>query len=157
MNSTSESALSLRAAASSDAARVLGWQQAAGVREHFRIQRPPEASEHARWFSNRLDQDEPFFWLIERGDTQAGFIRLDPVKNEFDTFEVAIVIAPELQGEGIGSWAISQLRSRFPHFTLLADVEPENEASRRAFEKAGFLSKSGRMMISKSSVNDVNE
>jgi len=121
---------------------------APGVRQFFRNQRLPEKGEHELWFSNRLKQAEPLFWIIELAENAAGFIRLDQADDEI-TFEIALVVAPEVQNRGLGSWAIAQVRSKYPQLTLLADVDPENRASRRAFERAGFAHTSDGQMISR--------
>lgn len=59
-----------------------------------------------------------------------------------DMAEISVNVAPERRGGGIGASLIiagcAEHVRRFPTMTIVAYIRPENIASQRAFERAGF-------------------
>ena len=53
-------------------------------------------------------------------------------------FEVSILIDPDLKGRGIGLAALALARSLVPNARLLAEILPQNTASLRVFQAAGY-------------------
>lgn len=59
-----------------------------------------------------------------------------------DVAEISVNVAPERRGGGAGTSLIiagcAEHVRRFPAVTIVAYIRPENIASQRAFERAGF-------------------
>lgn len=127
----------LRPAAPADCLRILDWQKAPGARRFARTQAVPTEAEHRAWFARRLDWTEFAFAMVEVDRTPAGFVRLDPTDGSGD-FEVAILIDAAWAGRGVGVAALRLATGIEPMAEIDADVHPDNAASRRIFERAGF-------------------
>ena len=78
--------------------------------------------------------------IIQQGGKPVGVLRLDTQDDHGAelVFEISILIDPALQGRGIGLAALRLVRGLVPGATLLADILPENIASQRVFEAAGY-------------------
>lgn len=130
----------LRCAEKDDEATVLAWQQHPVTRRYSRNPQPPTTGEHHDWFGARLDDPRYLMTIIQYDDRPAGILRLDNRDNhgEGPVFEISILIDPELQGRGIGLAALQLARNLVPGATFLAEILPDNTASRRVFEAAGY-------------------
>lgn len=85
-----------------------------------------------------LKELPPLFAKVQ--GERVAFIRFRPYK-ESDTCEISIVVAPEWRGKGIGTAILLQLRALVKdrgYSEIYAEIKPENIASKKAFEKAGF-------------------
>ena len=131
--------VTLRAAAPDDSARVLAWANDPATRAASFSGKTIDATEHARWYEQSLSGARRLF-VIQSDGEPAGLVRLDPV--DAATFEVGIVVDPELRGRGIAKQALEAL---VPHAlgagtrSLLARIRVENKASRRLFASAGYV------------------
>jgi RimJ/RimL family protein N-acetyltransferase len=76
----------------------------------------------------------------------AGVLRYDWQARE-QSFEVSILISSELQGHGIATAALSLGRRLLPKASVIADVDPANNASVALFKKAGYRHASGGRFI----------
>ncbi len=130
----------LRCAEKADEATVLAWQQHPVTRRYSRNPQPPTPDEHHNWFGTRLEDPRCRMTIIQHGERPAGVLRLDTRDGHGPepVFEISILIDPELQGRGIGLAALRLARNLVPGAKLLAEVLPENIASRRVFEAAGY-------------------
>lgn len=94
-------------------------------------------------FSSRyfLLKDLPSCFATLDGKRVA-FVGFDPVSDhEKKCAMVSIVVAPESRGKGIGTnvlQAVSDLALQQGYDALLAEIKPENSASKHLFEKAGY-------------------
>lgn len=131
----------------SDAAITHAWQCFPGVRRYSRATEAPEWDRHQAWLAAKLG-DAPqagIIRMITYGGIPAGVVRLDPTQTSRDHFpdepqarEISILVAPELQGRGIAARAIELLLQQAPG-PVAACVFRENAASRRLFQKCGFV------------------
>jgi len=133
----------LRPVEPADEAQLLGWQQDPQIRRHFRDPRPPTSAEHERWFASRFEAPGCIFNIVLCNQQPAGVIRLELRKAEGgdslgDSFEVSILTAPAYQGRGVARAALTIARDLVPEAVLHAEVLPENHASHRLFEAAGY-------------------
>lgn len=129
-------AVELRPARAEDVTITYAWQTAAGVRSHFRNPHPPDAKEHAAWFSRSLADPGRLLHIILHAGRPAGVLRLDQVAGGY---EVSILVAPDCQRLGIGAAALKLARRLLPEQPLLAEVLPGNLASARLFPAAGYV------------------
>lgn len=131
----------LRPAELEDEAIMLAWQRLPGARQYARDTRVPTGAEHHRWFRARLGNPDCLLNVVLHDGVPAGVLRLDRL-NE-DAFEISILIAPEMQGQGVGFGTLRLARALVPDARLVAEVLPSNEASRALFSAAGYIPKNG--------------
>jgi RimJ/RimL family protein N-acetyltransferase len=119
---------------------ILDWQLFPETRRHALNPVPPTAEEHRRWFAGKLQSDSDWFLLAETPDGPVGFVRLD-WRGEtagFPIFLISIATAPGQYRRGIGRALLRAARLLAPRARLLAQIMPENVASRRLFESLGY-------------------
>lgn len=133
--------LRLRAAQPGDCRQLWEWANDPTVRAWAFSQAPIPWEEHVRWFQQKLRSPNCALFIAadEAGDA------LGQVRLEWDSrgeAEVHISVAKERRGAGIGSALIRRVVDQAwdePSARAIhAHVKPENEASLRAFERAGF-------------------
>ncbi len=142
--------VTLRAAEASDADLILGWQAEPGARRHARNPAVPTAAEHEAWMAARLNGTDRITAVVERDGVPAGLLRLDPMNSDSpnNRFEVSILIASAHRSAGVGAAALTLARRLAPGRDLWAEVLPDNEASRRLFERAGYRPVDGTWLVS---------
>jgi UDP-2,4-diacetamido-2,4,6-trideoxy-beta-L-altropyranose hydrolase len=126
----------LRLATIADAALMLKWQSAEGIRAYSRNPKAPEPAEHARWMQNKLADPCCIFHIILHGDRPAGVLRLD--RQAGGGYEISILVAAEAQGKSIGGAALELAKRLLPDSAMRAVIHPDNAASIRMFERAGY-------------------
>lgn len=157
-------AVTLRRMEPGDREQLYAWQTDPSTRRYSRTPKPPVYEEHCRWFAAKLSDPACLFHMIEHDGVAAGVVRLDPLAMPrtpgapedspavfpgdsmeatfgatFEAaFEVSILVDPAKKGRGIGKAALKALRRLIPWATLHAWVHPENTASQRLFESAGY-------------------
>jgi len=127
--------LSLRRATAEDATTIFEWQVSPGTRVYARDPTPPSWAEHLDWFSKKLRSPDTRCWMAVRSERACGFVRLD---RHGDEWEVSIVTAPQMRGQGFGKAMLAALESVSRGERLVAEVLPGNEASHALFRAAGF-------------------
>ncbi|MEO0767475.1 MAG: UDP-2,4-diacetamido-2,4,6-trideoxy-beta-L-altropyranose hydrolase [Pseudomonadota bacterium] len=128
----------LRRAELDDMERVHDWQSEPNARQFARTSQVPTRAEHEAWFHARLAKcDQNPFYIIVVNGVDAGFVRLDQT-DEARTAEVSILVPRAAQGQGIARTALGLLRLTHPRRHIVAEVHPENTASQRLFENAGY-------------------
>jgi RimJ/RimL family protein N-acetyltransferase len=140
-------ALELRAAREQDAQLLLEWRNDPETRRSSREQREIQPEEHASWLRGILAGDptppqegSTLLWIAECEGRPVASVRVGPRMGM--AAEVHLAVAPEERGRGVGAGALVQASARAladPGLELLrAHVKPGNEASLRAFARAGF-------------------
>ncbi len=137
-----DSAVTLRLAAAVDADIMLAWQSTPGVRRYARTPAIPTRAEHMGWLGRVLGDPGRWLMVIELDRRPAGILRLDAVAER--EFEVSILVDPACQGQGVAGRALALAAMLCPGATLLAEVDPANEASRGLFARAGYISRDER-------------
>jgi RimJ/RimL family protein N-acetyltransferase len=103
--------------------------------------RAVSAAEHKEWFETRLVDPSSRLWVARQTARTVGQVRVD-VRDGVGT--VSIVVAAGDRGRGLGRRMLhlldTALRADEQVHTLTAEVHPDNVASRRLFERAGFSS-----------------
>ncbi len=114
---------------------IFEWQISPGTREYARDPTLPTVAQHLDWFSKRLASADTRFWVAVRNERACGFVRLD---RHDDEWEVSIVTAPTMRGQGLGTAMLAALDQLSRGDKLVAEVLPGNEASHALFRAAGF-------------------
>ena len=135
-----ERELRLRKVRKDDCQLIWQWANDPAVRSHSFSLQPIPWSEHVVWFqSKQQSPDCQFYIVLDRQERALGNIRFDISQNEA---VVSVTIDRQFRGQGYGSKLIKLGSSKVLRnpkiFRLNAYVKPENEASIRAFIKAGF-------------------
>lgn len=95
---------------------------------------------HVSWFSGKLnDPNCHLFIAVDDADQPVGQVRLDLAEGNG---VISVGVASQRRGAGYGTAmiaaAIAEVSGRFPVRQIHAYIKPDNAASVRAFEKAGF-------------------
>lgn len=138
-------AVTLRRVTPADRDRILAWQSEPEARRYARNPKVPSAAEHGHWFEAKCAQADASLEIVLVDDAPVGMVRLDAAGQ--DRLEVSILIASTGRGRGIGTAALVLLARLAPWADLLAEVDPENAASRRAFLRAGYESVDERHLV----------
>ena len=133
----------LRRAEAGDAETMYAWQSDPETRRFARNPEVPSWEGHVAWLNRKLDDEDCVFAIVEQDAKPAGLIRLD---REGGDAEVSIVIAPDRRGQGLGKATLALARRLLPRDRLTAFVKPENLASKRLFEQAGYMPAQDNML-----------
>lgn len=133
------SPLSFRAATRADSRRVWEWrntldQSARKVGEDTLYIR------HDAWFCRALNDPDRIIRILMQGDLPLGYLRLDRASGTLA--HVSICLGPEARGRGLGRQLLEEadrVAKRLGLAQLYAEVHPQNAASRRVFEMAGYV------------------
>lgn len=112
------------------------------VREASFNTKPIPYPAHKKWFEEKLQDRNSNLFIILENKKRIGQLRL---KRNNKQVEISIALKPNVRGKGIGSEAI-KLGTSFGIKNMQVDkiaayTKPENLASIKAFEKAGFKTK----------------
>ena len=118
------------------------WVNDPDVRSASYHSQPISWEEHEAWFrQKRRDPHCCIYVVLDEKDAPIGQIRFDRVSA--GDVHVDLSIAAEKRGQGYGLTALESACRRFREEmgpgTFLAFIKMENLASRRIFEKAGFI------------------
>tara|TARA_B100000965_G_scaffold363853_2_gene347016 strand:+ start:56012 stop:57430 length:1419 start_codon:yes stop_codon:yes gene_type:complete len=138
--------LSSRPATTADTDTVYRWQSAPGSRTYSRNPKVPGYEEHRAWMASRLMPQAGLFEIMTMGKAPVGMVRLDLESDAVGTYEVSILIAPEMRGQGIGRAALAAARRLVPEGTFLATIHPDNAPSRKIFSAAGYIPENSRFI-----------
>jgi RimJ/RimL family protein N-acetyltransferase len=131
--------LCLRLARPEDRDLVLTWANDPGTRAGSFSSAPIARDEHGRWWEGLMADPARHLLVAELAGRPVGQIRL--TRTEPAAFEVGITVAPAERGRGLAVRILragaAEARARGAE-RLLARIRPENVASVRAFERAGY-------------------
>lgn len=135
------SILRLRRANRDDAILLWRWVNEPAVRAASFQTRPISLEEHAAWFAGKINAEQAAIYVAEDHEgTPVGQFRVEWGANK--EAKVDISIAPDKRGCGIAATLIARATHMASRDVGLqrfhAYIRPENHASIRAFEKAGF-------------------
>src|SRR5262249_29798585 len=116
------------------------WANEPDVRAASFSSAPIPWDDHVRWFERRLDDPRCALYIASNGEGRpVGQIRFE---REGDEAVVSISLAPEARGKGFGTELIQlggdAIFAAWRVDRIHAYVKSGNEASARAFAKAGF-------------------
>jgi UDP-2,4-diacetamido-2,4,6-trideoxy-beta-L-altropyranose hydrolase len=132
--------IELRAATPSDSEVVFQWRNSSEVRCNSFNSEPIEWRDHAAWYAAVLSNPNKVLLISMSNGKAVGVLRYDlhDCKGV-----VSIYLSPESLGKGYGEHVLSAgndwMAAHYPQITELeAETLPENVASARVFERAGF-------------------
>jgi RimJ/RimL family protein N-acetyltransferase len=129
----------LRPAGGADADLLLRWRNDPDAVRFSVSGRAVTVEEHCAWMAARLADTATRLWIAQEGGAPVGQVRLDVSDG---TATVSIAVAPEHRGAGLGSEMLRALLSLIAGdsavLRLRALANPDNAASLRIFQKAGF-------------------
>jgi len=132
-----------RPATRSDSELILTWRNSPSARKVSQSANELSEAEHAVWFGSRIDRvsSEPF-WIMSKGGTDVGFVRLDFSDIKRDSFAVSIFVDPEFRAEGIGKQmlelALNSVPGKHGISQYRAVIKRDNLGSIKLFEGFGF-------------------
>ncbi|WP_461094584.1 GNAT family N-acetyltransferase [Spirosoma gilvum] len=137
--------LTYRTAKPTDAQLYFAWANDPDTRRQSFNSSPISLETHTAWFTRKL-ADPNALLLVFLNDTgqPVGQVRFErtPVADMPDEIVIGISVDANHRGKGLASQLIQQActicRQRWEAVTIHAYIKPENQASIRAFERAGF-------------------
>lgn len=130
----------LRPTKSTDRQIMFEWQQDPETRKYARTPGAPNWNQHCDWFLHKTADPNCLFNVILHDDRPAGILRLEPTipPGTRPAYEVSILVSPERKRLGIAAHALKLAEDLVPEADIVAEILPENEASRALFCKAGY-------------------
>lgn len=133
-------ALTLRSAQAEDAELLLRWRNDPSVRSQSFDSLEIEAETHARWFAGKLAAVDTRIYVGELDGRPVGQARID--RRDDATGEISVSVDPDDRGRGVGPALIASATRRGADelglSLVLATIKEGNEASQRAFRRAGY-------------------
>lgn len=134
----------LRPALPTDSRLIWSWRNAPDVRAVAFDSDPIPWPRHEEWFARKLADPDCLLLIAEDEDGPAGQVRFDLRKGASEA-EISVSLTATRRGRGLGSALIESgvraAASRYPTLHRVhAYIRPGNEASVRAFIRAGFSS-----------------
>ncbi len=131
----------LRKAVESDCEAIYQWRNHEKTRQFIFDSTIISFDAHAQWFTKTLKNPQRVLLIGEVNHLPIGVLRFD--FNEQKQAIVSIYLVPGEEGKGHGSELLKSgnhwLASAHPEITeVIAQILPENTASLKAFEKAGY-------------------
>jgi RimJ/RimL family protein N-acetyltransferase len=123
----------VRKATKADALDVLSWRNDPLTRSMSRAPDEVGQASHLEWFEKALGDPSRTLLIGELDGQKIGMVRFD----HGEETEVSININPACRGQGL-SHALLTESMTWVCGTLVAEIRPENLASQRLFEHAGF-------------------
>lgn len=122
----------------------------ADVHEYWRVNNQPAVrrnavhsdpipfESHRRWFERALTSAERLLFVGVRGEEVVATLRFDLAEPRVWT--ITIAVSSESRGRGVGRKLLAMAFDVLPRSAsrILAEVRPENEASQRLFQRAGY-------------------
>ena len=131
---------SLRRAVESDSELIYQWRNHPDVRSKSRQSAPLEYESHARWYAQALRDPNRLLLLAESAGRPVAVVRFDV---RAGCAEVSVYLAPTELAGGWGAQVLRQsaevLHQHHPGVReIVAEILPDNLASRGAFTRAGY-------------------
>lgn len=127
--------VTLRPATLDDAQRLFDWRNDPVTRAMAITTDPVPWDGHIRWLTASLTNPARLLLVGQVDDTPIGTVRFDLA----DPVLVSITLAPDHRGRGLALPLLTGAMDRLDRpANLLAQVKPDNPASQRLFERAGF-------------------
>ena len=135
----SKNHLSLRKVNSTDETLLFNWINDPEVRKWSFNKNYITLDEHIIWFRKKIDNENVLMWILDYNNTPAGLVRFEKYENEVI---LNYLISTESRGKRLAvsmlKMAINELRCYWNNVKILAYTLPENIASIKSLEKAGF-------------------
>ena len=132
--------LRLRSVSEDDCKLIWQWANDPDVRARSFSSQPIPWDEHVQWFNTKHKAlDCRFYLALDAHDTPLGVIRFDLYQ---DNATVSVTIDSQFRTQGYGNQLINLASAKLFRTSDIAYIDayiqPDNQASLRAFQKAGF-------------------
>lgn len=121
-----------------DASLLWEWANDPLTRGRSLDTRPILWPDHLGWLEEMLGRDDALVFIGEQHGTPVGVVRFH---RRGDEAVISVTVAPDVRGRGVGSRLIRRataLSVELWQVPVAAVIRPENVASIRSFERAGF-------------------
>jgi len=138
----SDNKIKIRLATISDCKSLFDWRNDEISRAMFFNESSPSIEEHNIWFEKSLSNVDRTLYIGELGDEKIGMCRFDFKQSKLFA-EVSINVNPTSRGRGLGKKLLFESIECYlvkNKHNLLAKVKPNNLASLKIFDSAGFES-----------------
>jgi RimJ/RimL family protein N-acetyltransferase len=130
----------LRRVTPSDREALFHWRNHPSVRQHSIHSDEIPWEVHCQWFEQILGHPQRLLLVGETEDDPVGVLRYD--LNDGAAL-ISVYLVPERMGQGFGALLLMAgsewLRGHYPSIQqVVAEILPDNAASIKAFEKAGY-------------------
>ena len=138
-----DSPLWLRTAAESDSKLIWQWANDPVTRSLSFTQELIPWEGHVAWYKNQMEDSQCFFYMaLNTLNQSVGQVRFKGDEAKPGEAVISVAVAPQSRGKGLGAFLISfATRKLFKDSAfqkVLAYVKQSNEASTKAFVKAGY-------------------
>jgi RimJ/RimL family protein N-acetyltransferase len=136
--------LRVRPAAEDDAELLLAWRNDPEARRWSRSSEAIDLPTHRAWLLRTLASPDRHLLVLEQADgTPVATTRYDRLEADAAAWEVSISVGPDVRGRGLGGATLRAsdrwlLDAEPAAERIVAHVRPENDASRRLFERNGY-------------------
>ena len=134
--------LNLRPVNKKDYETILEWRNDPDVRTNSLTQHIISIDEHIRYWNDFLTNESNFAFIATYDNKDIGVLKLKNMHN--NTYEIDIFISKSYRNRGLGSQILNIAKDvavQKGMEKLIAKIKYGNEASKKAFEKIGFLPK----------------
>ena len=121
-----------------DAQLLFEWANDSLTRQNSFNSDPIEWNNHVAWLNRMLVRSNTNIYLIHLHNEPVGVVRFDSDEDVI----IGVTVAPNKRGKGLGAKIIKSACNRFwgnNNQNILACIKKDNVASRKVFEKAGFV------------------
>lgn len=131
--------LSLRKVIKNDEELLYTWANDPVVRSWSFNKDPITLDEHKLWFMKKFENPNVIIWILEISSIPSGLVRLEKTDKEVI---LNFLIAPLVRGRGLATkmlvMAVNNINKYWKDDKVLAYTLPENIASIKSLERAGF-------------------
>lgn len=134
--------LSLRNATLNDAKFIFALRDNQEIRQHSFNSASFTYEEHLNWFTKVLQDCNHIVLIAEKNNaTLIGVVRFSITGNNA---KISIFIDPSIHGKGFGTELLILAKNwlktnNHDIHTIIAEIMPDNIASKKAFEKSGYV------------------
>ena len=136
----SKGILSLRKVNKKDESLLFNWANDSDVRKWSFNKKIITLDKHKIWFEGMISNENVLIWILEDGNMPAGMVRLE---KEGSSILLNYLIAPKYRGKKLASkmldMAMKELNTYWKNVKVLAYTLPNNIASIKSLENAGFF------------------
>jgi len=141
MPEAASSDVTLRPACEADCQRLWEWRNDPMARAVSFHCEPISYEEHQRWFAQKLrDPSLRIFIVLDAHGEAVGYVRFNIAGPQA---EISVALDHRQRGKGYGAVAIQRAAEHLLRTgaaqRIVAQIRPDNPASLRAFQRAGFL------------------
>lgn len=131
--------LNIREIKSDDARLLFEWANDPVTRKASFKSDPIEWETHVEWLTNSIKNPNRLLYLVLDDAIPIGTVRFDMEEKTI----IGVTVAPDQRGKGFGAriiqYGCEEYLAKYSLQKIYAYIKPDNPASIKAFEKAGFV------------------